>query len=180
MEGKSTSVLTRRDLGWATALAVGAVAVTFDAWRDAWRIGQTDEECSYVLLAPIVIGWLAWVRRGRLQNCPIRGGWLGILIGLAGWLIFRRGYVTDPVIWRAGAVVMAVGAVIAALGVDVLRRAAPAVAACAFLIPVDPTGRYQLAGPLQVVTARGTQQACDLLGIAVERSGNLLSVNGVD
>jgi exosortase len=180
MERKSTSILTRRDLGWAAALAVGAVAVTFDAWRDAWRIGQTDEECSYVLLAPIVIGWLVWVRRGRLHNCPIRGGWLGLLIGLAGWLIFWRGYVTDPVIWRAGAVVMAVGAVIAALGVDVLRRAAPAIVACAFLIPVDPTGRYRLAGPLQIVTARGTQQVCDLLGIAVERSGNLLSVNGVD
>lgn len=172
--------LRAADLAIAAALTAMAVAVLFDAWKDIFRIGWSDEECSYVLLAPVVIGWLAWVRRHALANASVGGCWAGAAIIAAGWLVHWYGYVHDPVIWRAGAVFIAVGALVAGLGARISWTLAPALAACAFLIPVDPTGRINLAVPLQSAAASITQKICELFAMNVDRSGNLLSINGVD
>jgi exosortase len=61
-----------------------------------------------------------------------------------------------------------------------MLRTWPAFLATIFLVPISPTGRYQIALPLQVATAQSTQVVCDVLGIYVNRAGNLLSINGVD
>jgi exosortase len=167
-------------LGMASLFAAAAVIITFDAWRDILRLALRDEELSYLLLAPVVIGWLAWVRRDKLRECGPGGEWIGIVVMVFGWAVFRYGYLTDPVIWRAGAVIMTVGAFLAGVGRSALVKFAPAVAACVFLIPVDPTGRYHVAMPLEQATAQVTQNLSELLGMAVTRSGNLLQINGMD
>ncbi|MDB5357466.1 MAG: hypothetical protein JWN24_3919 [Phycisphaerales bacterium] len=172
--------MTRHGLIIAVAMVGAAVGVTYDAWKDILRIGIKDEECSYVLLAPFVIGWLAWVRRSLARESPVRAGWVGVVIIAAGWLVHWYGYLADPVIWRAGAVMVAAGALVAVVGFDVSWKLAPALAAFVFLIPVDPTGRYHVAQPLQTVTADAAQRVCDFLGMYVDRAGNLLSINGVD
>ena len=51
----------RRDLGIAALIVAAAMAIMFDAWKDIYRLGKADEELSYVLLAPVMIIWLAWV-----------------------------------------------------------------------------------------------------------------------
>jgi exosortase len=180
LEPPRSRAIGRPDLFVAAALIVAAIGVTYDAWKDIFRIGIKDEECSYVLLAPLVIGWLAWVRRPLLQNISVRAGWVGLVIMAAGWVVHWYGYLADPVIWRAGAVIVAAGAVVAVLGFDVSWKLAPSLAAFVFLIPVDPTGRYHVAQPLQTLTAGAAQRVCDLLGMYVDRTGNLLSINGVD
>lgn len=172
--------VTRRDLLVAAALAVASVVVMSDVWADIFRLGYGNEELSYVLLAPVMIAWIAWSRRGELAQCRVRGGWVGLIVLAAGYTVSAYGYLTDPVLWRAGAVMAAVGAVVAALGTDVLRKFLPAFAAAVFLIPISPNGRYRLAVPMQNATAGVTQTVCDLLGIYVDRAGNLLTINGVD
>src|SRR5438128_2496699 len=92
--------MTLRDLGIAALMVAGVVAIMFDAWRDIYRLGKVDEELSYVLLAPIMIIWLAWVRKDSLRNCPVRSTWVGIPILLLGWFVYSYGFVADPVIWR--------------------------------------------------------------------------------
>lgn len=173
-----------RSIGWLDALfciAIIAAAVVgmLDAWRDIYRLGRLDEELGYVLLAPVVIGWLVWTRRRRLRDCPITAQWLGLLAVAGGAAIYWYGYHHDPAVWRAGAVITAVAAFPAALGLRAAWRWAPAVAATIFLIPIDPNGRWRFAGPLQTITAEMTQNVCGLLGIPVDRAGNLLTVNGV-
>lgn len=180
VEGSRSRFVGAGDLLFAAALTLAAVCIMFDSWRDTLHIAQTDEECSYVLLAPVVIGLLAWVRRSQLTKCRLRGQWVGLIALAAGWLIWWYGYLTDPVIWRAGAVMIAVASFMAAVGWDASLKLAPALAACVFLIPVDPTGRYRIAGPLETATAYAAQHTCELLGIYVDRTGNLLSINGVD
>lgn len=169
--------------GWDYAfvgLIVAAAALAMrDTWQNLFTVSYYDEELSYVLLTPIVIGWLAWVRKDRLEGCRARPAWFGLPILLFGWLVHWYGFIYDPAIWRAGAVITVVGAFIAVAGRDVCLRMAPAIAAAIFLIPIDPTGRYHFAGPLEVVTAQTTQSVCDILGMSVDRSGNLLSVNGM-
>ena len=176
----STSTISRADLLFAVLLAGASSLVMFDAWRDIWRLGTHSEELSYVLLAPIVIAWIAWSRAARIRECRPRGQWLGLLILLAGYGVYWYGFLADPVLWRAGAVMACVGAVVAALGTEVLRKFLPAFAASLFLVPISPTGRYNIAEPLQRATATATQTVCDLLGIYVDRTGNLLTINDVD
>ena len=173
-------VVTRSDLALALLFAAAAVLIMHQAWRDIFRVGLADEECSYVLLAPFIIGWLAWVRRGELFRAPLAGGWAGLLIVVLGWLVYWYGYVADPVIWRAGAVVTAIGAFVSAIGLKASWKIAPAIIAAGFLVPVDPNGRFHVALPLETITAQAAQQVCDVLGIYVNRAGNLLSINGVD
>src|SRR5256885_2962827 len=128
--------LGARDLLVATALAAMAIGIMFDAWLDIARMGLFKEEMSYVLLAPFVVGWVAIARRNRLANCPVRREWAGLGIVAGGWLIYWYGYLADPVLWRAGAVVVAVGAFVSAIGLDALLRLLPAFAATIFLVPI--------------------------------------------
>jgi exosortase len=177
---KTPRMCAPRDVFVALLLGAAAAVASGDAWLSTFRIGSTSEELSYVLLAPLMIVWIAWVRRQQLGQCRLRRGWVGLLLLAVGWGVYGYGRVADPVIWRAGAVIASGGAVVAALGTEVLRRFAPAFASMAFLIPISPDGRYKLAGPLQEATATATQSACDVLGILVDRTGNLLTINGVD
>jgi len=169
-----------RDLLAASALSLCAIGITFEAWRDILNMGLKDEELSYVLLAPLIIGLLVWARWDQEPLCRLRGGWVGLLIIVAAWLIHWFGYLADPVLWRGAAVLLAVGAFATAVGWDVLLRFWPAFAATIFLVPIDPYGRYHIAVPLQDATARATQWVCDAIGIAVERYGSTLSINGVE
>jgi exosortase len=66
------------------------------------------------------------------------------------------------------------------LGKDILREFLPV-----FLVAHVPRARpgrirQRMAIPLQRTTARVTQDVCDLAGLSVQRSGNLLRINGVD
>ena len=70
----------RGDLIAAGVLAAGAAGVMSDAWRDIYRLGSGNEELSYVLLAPVMIACVAWVRRRSLETCRVRGGWTGLAI----------------------------------------------------------------------------------------------------
>src|SRR5260221_716607 len=127
-----------RDLALTAVLALAAAWITGDAWSDILRLGLADEELSYVLLAPVVIGWLAWVRRHDLMKCSGRRGWIGLPILLFGWLVYWYGFHADPVLWRAGAVVVVVGTIVTVAGGDLLFKLAPAFVAGSFLIPILP------------------------------------------
>src|SRR5260221_14391452 len=54
-------------------IVTACVFVTSTAWADLLRIGWHDEESSHVMLVPLVVGWLVWVRRGRLRQCKPGG-----------------------------------------------------------------------------------------------------------
>jgi len=171
--------------GWTSAhaaltlamVAIG-VALTFDSWADIARIAVHDEESSHVMLVPLVVGWMVWVRRGRLRACHPTGGMLGsAMLGL-GWLLYSLGYRRQiETFWHGGAVLVVAGAALTILGKDAFFKFLPAFGVLVFLVPVPGTGRFYIAQPLQTATARVTQGILELLGMSVERQGNLLQVN---
>ncbi|HVT81070.1 MAG TPA: exosortase/archaeosortase family protein [Phycisphaerae bacterium] len=177
---KQPRPLTYRDTLVAIALALLAAVALADASRSIIELGYNHEELGYVMLAPMMIAWLLWNRRDQFALCRMRGMWIGILILAAGLFIYWYGYHTDPVLWRAGAVVAVVGAAVTAVGRDALLRFYSAFGACVFLIPISPNGRYRLAVPMQNATARATQSVCDLLGMDIHRAGSTLNINGID
>jgi exosortase len=129
----------------------------------------------------VVVGWLAWVRRRRLRDCRPVGSYVGPMLVLAGWLLYSLGDThLVQTFWHGGAILLAVGCLTTVAGRDVLVKFLPAFLALGFLVPVPGMVRQQIAIPLQTVTAEVTQRVFEILGVAVERSGNMLSINGVD
>src|SRR5687767_10764809 len=85
----------RHGLLIASALAAAAMAIMYDAWADILRLGLAKEELSYVLLAPVVIAWIAWARRSQLGQCRMRGGWTGLLILATAYAVYWYGFLAD-------------------------------------------------------------------------------------
>jgi exosortase len=154
------------------------VSVTFRAWQDIAHIAWNDEEQSHVLLVPIIFAWLLWVRRGRLRECRPVGTWLGPVIMAAGWLISWYGF-NNAVqsFWHGGALMIVVGSIICAVGIEVIWRFLPAFIVLGFLVPVPGLARQQIALPMQTATAEVTHQMFAVLGYYVPRSGNMLTIN---
>lgn len=174
--------------GWSpgrVATAVGMAAlgvyVTREAWRDIFFIAATDEESSHILLVPIVAIWMAWVRRIRLRFCAPTGTIVGPLLVAVGWFFYWYGYASAmQSLWHAGAVLVVIGCFLSIAGKQVLFRFLPAFAVLLFLIPVPGILRQAIALPLQTATAATAQAIFETAGLRVERSMNLLTINGVD
>lgn len=174
--------------GWTLAHAVLAVVLvvlgvlaTLAPWSDILHIARIDEEASHIFLVPLVVAWLVWVRRGRFRLCQPRRTWIGPPLVLVGWAISTFGFHhATQSLWHGGAVLVAVGCLLSVVGRDVLTRFLPAFLVLVFLVPVPGRIRQAVAIPMQTATAAVTQSLFDLVGAPVERSGNLLNINGQD
>jgi exosortase len=165
----------------ALALVLASVWVQRDGWRDLSNIALHDEEASHILLVPIVAAWLFWVRRARLRECVAGFSFVGTAITAAGaWITYWGVGHGIQMSWHLGSVLMAVGCAVTVLGFDVLRKFFPAFLILLFLVPVPSTMRIALSLPLQQYTAAAVENVMLILGVAIHRSGNLLSINGVD
>lgn len=169
------------DLLLTLGLTALMIFATWDAWVDIAKIAWKDEEASHVQLVPVVALWLAWVRRARLRQCRPEGRLWAVLGMIAGYGLWFYGFHDQrQSFWHAGAVVMTVSAGLVGLGTQLVWRFLPVFGTLVFLIPV-PTGlRMVFAIPMQEYTAQVTQTMCEVFGMAVVRSGNLLTINGTD
>jgi exosortase len=161
------------------ALACLGVLATLPAWRDIWQIAARDEEASHVFLVPIVFLWLIWVRRQRLRHIPRVGQWIGPSMLLLGWVSYNVGDANLwQSVWHGGAILIVVGCALTIWGSRLLKQMLPAFLALLFLIPVPGRVRQRVAIPMQNATARVTADVFELAGVPLDRSGNLLTLNG--
>jgi exosortase len=182
---KALIALTRRS--WTPSqfavgllLAALGVAATSDAWKDLLQMALSSEEQSHVFLAPIVAGWLFWVRRERLRRLVPEGRWIGPVVVALGWLLWSFGDLTlTQAFWHAGAVLVVLGGLLSVLGTGFLRRFLPAFVVLAFMVPVPGLVREKIALPLQTITAQATHVMLDILGVDAARTGNVLVINEV-
>lgn len=164
----------------AAAMGVLGVGATFEAWKDIYTLASKDSEYSHIFLVPIVSLWMIFSRRMRIRHCKPIGTLFGVLITLLGWALYTVGYYNGfQTVWHSGAVVVVIGCILSVLGKHALFRFLPAVAVLIFLIPVPPHHRLALAQPMQVWTAEVSEAVLSLFRVPVERTGNLLLVNGV-
>lgn len=167
------------DLLGVLLLCGAGIAATWSAWEDIFWLATRDEEQSHVLLVPLVVAWLVWVRRGRLRRCPREGRWIGPALVAAGWLLHSFGDARQvQALWHLGAIVVVAGCFLAYGGVLYLKRLLPAFAALAFAVPVPGLVREQVSVPLQRDTAEATRLVLELVGVEATRSGSSLIVNG--
>ena len=170
--------------GWhligTLVLAGFGVWATSDAWRDLISSGWNDREQSHIFLIPLIAAWLVYVRRARLRKVRPVGQWIGPPAVAAGWFMYWYGgdqmrYWT----WQIGALAIVVGSALTVLGTDVLRRFLPAFLVLLFVCPLPTRLRQKVTIPLQAASARATQAVFGVVGTGLERSGNLLTINGV-
>lgn len=180
--------LSTTNVGWSPARVAAALAlmllgvlVTFDAWAEIYRIATGDEEASQVLLVPVVVVWLMATRWELVRHSRPTRSMLGPAVIAAGWLISWLGYDNAIQSFRhGGAVLVVLGGVLTVSGWDTVKRFWPALLVLVFLVPVPGMFRQQIALPLQRATASATQFIFELIGLNVERSGNLLWYNGTE
>lgn len=178
---KSSVFNNRGLLGLWFLLIASAIWLNHEAWADIIGIAVSDEEQSHVLLVPIVAAWMAWIRRMRLRRLRPSGTLVGPVTILIGWAMSYIGfYHAVQSAWHAGAIVMLVGALITGLGVNTLFKLFPAFAVLVFAVPMPGSIRHMIAGPLQTASAYVTQVVLETFGVPIERSMNLLTINGQD
>jgi len=162
-------------------LVAAALAITSDAWADIWLIARRDEESSHILLVPLVVAWLTWVRRRRLARCRPTGQWIGPVFVAIGWLLYSRGGLElSQLSWHVGAVMIVTGCLLSVVGAGVLLRLLPAFVAMLFIVPIPAHMRQAVALPMESATAMVIQRTLGMAGVELERSGNMLSINGID
>ena len=163
----------------AVGLALVGVLATLDAWAEIAEIAWKDEEYSHIFLVPLVAAWMVWVRRMRIRHCRPIGTIVGPIIAAVGWGIASYGfYHRYQSLFHAGSVLVVVGCMVAILGKHLIFRFFPAIAVLVFLVPMPPDVRQKIAVPLQTWTAQISTALFESLGVATERSGNMLIVNG--
>ncbi len=180
-QSRTTRSWTTWHLLAALLVVAFCIAITSEAWLDLMLWGWRDEESSHILLVPLAVMWLCWIRRGRFRRCEPTGRLIGTLFLGFGWFFWSVGYRYQiESFWHGGAILFAVGGLLSVLGKDVFFHFLPAFAVLLFMIPIPGTGRQLIALPMQHLTADITQHVGEVLGMDVQRQGNLLNVNGKD
>lgn len=163
------------------ALVALAVVAALPAWREIGWTGVNNPEQSHVLLALPMVLWLGWLRRRRVRKNGPRWCLWGTLVAAVGSAMLVVGPAMGfDLMWHAGAVLMAAGAIVSVVGLRFAAAFFPSLVGMVFFLPVPGTIRQRIALPLQEVSAKAAEFALDTMGIAVERAGNALRVNGVD
>jgi exosortase len=164
-------------------LAIGVTCwIVGDALGDIIHVAGTESEASHIWLVPFIFTWLFWLRARQVHlQLPSGGSWLGAIASFSGMAIWMIGYrLQIQFAWHFGAVMVIAGAALSVSGADYFWKFLPAWGTLVFAVPVPIRLRLLIAQPLEQLTAVATQFVSEILGMSVGRSGNQLSVNGVD
>ena len=165
----------------AAGLALLGAAATSDVWRDLGHRAVHDEEASHVLLVPVIVAWLAFLRRDRAAAGAARQQWVGVLLVAAGWGLHSLGDANLMLsVWQLSAPLVLIGTLTAVMGTGLFRRFGPALFVLIFLVPLPGRARQAVTLPMQNYAAQATEAVLSVVGTGVERQGNLLSINGVE
>jgi exosortase len=173
------SAWTPQRLAAAGALLAGGLFAARGGWEDIFRIATRDEEASHIWLVPFLVGWLVHVRRKALVHVTPTSSLLGPVLVAIGWALCHWGFNAakqSPL--HAGALLVAVGSVVTILGPRLLITLWPAVLLMAFIVPVPGLVRQRISIPLEQVTARATSGILAIFGVPLERSANVITING--
>jgi exosortase len=139
--------------------------------------GQTDN--GYILLAPAVALYLAWLRRSRLQYLRYRPTILGPLLVAGGILASDWGdRVGIQLLWHGGVLVAMFGCLFSMTGWELVRQFAPVLIALGFVVPIPGRVRESLAGPAQEFSVATAHVLLELGGIDAIREGNIIVIEG--
>ncbi len=140
----------RGPLGLLVLATLALVLLTVREWGEMFHQWWNIDTYTHILLVPLIIGWLVWLRAEELVRFtpkPWAPGLLLVAAGLALWLLGRLTEIN--LLAHAGAVGAVQGAVVAALGLRVSMALALPLAFGGFLVPFGD----EMIPTLQLITA---------------------------
>ena len=158
-------------------LALVAIWLARDAWSDMISRALNDPENGQALFAPLVAGYLFWLRRSRLQFIRYRPSIVGPAVIALGVALLWWGIERDVLaVWHGGAVILLIGCLFTMTGLEALRQFFPAILCLFFLIPTPGMIRVALAAPLQDFATLVTTSILDISDIHAVRDGNIIQI----
>lgn len=161
-------------------LVIASIWSCLPAWSDIARQAMHRADSGYVLLAPVVAGYLFWLRRSRLRFVRCRPSLWGPAAVAASLALTWYGDEVDNHFYRhLGAIGTVSGAVVTMTGLEVVRQFGAVFLALLFLIPVPGGIRQQISRPLQLWATTFTAGFLELVGVAAIREGAVITIRGV-
>lgn len=169
---------SRRTLILMAAGAVSALAFLYwDVVVELVRVWSTDDYSSHGFLIPPIAAFLAWERRDRFRNAPIRPSVAGLFFVIASILALAPGV---PVfVTRVSLVVATAAVVLLFLGWPRLRVVAFPLAILLLMIPLPPPVFERIELPLRSATSVLSELFIKAAGIPVVREANLLTLSNI-
>lgn len=178
MKSSSLGNLVRRSGSW---LGLLLIPLCFGPQlQDIVSRARSGVEQNYIFLVPLVAAYLVFIRSSRLRSRrSIRGAWVGILLVLSSFVCSLVGHDRDILIlWQASPLLALAGLIVACLGIARFLALAPGVLVLFACLPMPGTIRLWIAQPLQGLATSVTAFVLDIVGVAAERVGNLIEING--
>lgn len=144
------------------------------------HVWRTREEYSYGFIIPIVVAFLVWQRKDRLERIRPAGSWIGvglvaggIAVGLAGKLAW------SPLIVNYGFLLAVWGLAAAYLGWAGLRVIAAPLAMLLLMLPLPEFVLVALSQELQLLSSRLGVALIRMCDISVYLEGNVIDLGSM-
>lgn len=164
---------------WKPALIAAALAfVYFSVLRSLGNDWWTDENYSHGLLIPLIIGYILWADRERLQRVEARPSllWGGLIVVFAILCLWVGTAGAELYVQRMSLVLMLAGVVIYFWGWRLLRLLLVPLGLLILAIPIPAIIFNKIAFPLQLFASRCAVWTMRLFDIPVLRQGNVIEL----
>ena len=181
--GQGRDSLTERSYSRNQLILTGAVAVSAlaflygDVIAELVRVWSTDDYASHGFLIPPIAAFLAWERRDRFRNAPIRPSPTGLVFVIASIIALAPG--VPSFVTRLSLVSALAAVVLTLFGWSRLRVVAFPLAILLLMIPLPAAVFERVELPLRTATSVLSETFIRAAGIPVVREGNLLSLSNI-
>lgn len=174
----STPRLPPLGLSLGIVVAIGAMAYIFHdaivAMESFWR---AREEYSHGYLIPLVSLFLIWQKRYEVVGRISQGSWAGVLVALAGLMLFIPGYLaTVFVLQQIAMVTLLIGLAWSYLGTRGIRPLLAPLGLLYLMIPLPGLILNNLSQDLQLLSSELGVMIIRLAGIDVYLAGNIIDL----
>ena len=164
---------------WVFVVAAAAllVAVFYDGLKAMVERWSDSPDYGHAFVLPLVVAFLIWQKKHRLEALPFQGSWTGFLITLAGLALYFAGELsTLYVIVQYAFLVVFLGLILALMGWRAFRVIWVPLLILFFMVPL-PTFLYQgLSGQLQLISSQLGVSVIRLCDISVFLEGNVIDL----
>lgn len=138
---------------------------------------ESSPEYGYGYMIPLITLFLVWQRKDRLERLRFEGSWAGVIIALAGILVFLLGELsTIYTISQYSFVVVLLGIALAIVGVRGIREIWVPLLLLFFMIPLPGFIFNNLSASLQLISSELGVAFVRLFGISVYLEGNVIDL----